>query len=144
MAIDFPVWISALAASIGLIFTGLQIRTYAKTNQLQLTEHIFENLMQLSEEYNRNKHKEVIPDDENLDNQQFSTRHGLNEILLDHLEWLSMLVNKKRIKDKTLIYFFEKAIIIWYEDIYINQLGEPKDKYFELQHLYSRIKKKKG
>jgi hypothetical protein len=121
-------WISALAATGGLIFTGWQIRINSKSVDIGTAEKAFAQLNDFQARL------DLIPKDDSIKIKEWRS------LFLNQLEWFSFLVNHKKIKDKDLLCFFEEAIVYWYENIYLPE--SEGDVYEELRAWYERIKKR--
>ena len=71
-------------------------------------------------------------------------------LIFNTLEWLSFLVNSRKIKDDEIIGFFKDAIIEWYEKIFLEEYYITKEQvndsneYKEFKKLYKRLKGIKG
>ena len=125
--------IAAIAAIIGLFFTGYVFLKDQKTRQLQIAEDIFKNLRELEIQYYEKYHK----NDENLKQWKY--------IFFNTLEWFSFLINHNRLKDKEMLMFFDDTFIAYYEHIFINVFEDKyinDDKQFpEFKNLYKKLKK---
>jgi len=129
-----PALIPAIAAVIGLFFMGFSLKSDRQTRELQLTEGIIRDLRQLEREFYDNYEKK----DE-------YERGKWDRLFFNTVEWFALLINNKKIKDKTLTDFFGPAIIRWYEGIFEKhgdkKIIEDDSKYEEFKKLYKKFKK---
>jgi hypothetical protein len=122
-------WIGSLAATIGLFFTGWQLRGNNKETQLQVAEKLFSDIKQLEADLY------AIPKDESA-----KVKHW-QVLFLNQLEWAAFLINHKKIKDIELRQFFEMAMKDWYNQIYLTYLDRKESDFEELQKWYKQFKK---
>ena len=125
--------VAAIAAIIGLFFTGYVFLKNQKTRQLQIAEDIFKNLRELEiqfyEKYDKNE--------ENLKQWKY--------VFFNTLEWFSFLINHNKLEDKEMLMFFKDTFIAYYEHIFI-RVFEDKDikdnkQFSEFKNLYKNLKK---
>ena len=127
--------ISALFASIGLILNWLALRENNKTRQIQLLNDVFKSIKEteftLYKEY-KGKDKETMKEWDSL--------------LFNSIEQFAFLVNEKFIKDKKIAGFFDDAVVMWYEQIFLKHYSQEEvnnlKNYQEFKKLYHTIKLK--
>jgi hypothetical protein len=124
---------SALFAGVGLFFTWWGLRSESLTRQLQIFDNSFNNVNQtiqlLYDKYEQESEERKKQWDSQLFNQ---------------VEYLAFLVNKRYLRDREMLSFFEDAIVDWYEQIFLKHHGteevdNPKV-YPEMKTLYRRLK----
>lgn len=127
--------ISALFAGVGLILNWLALRENNQTRQLQLLNDSFKSIKEteitLYKEYKNADQK---------------TKREWDSLLFNSIEQFAFLVNEKFIKNKKIAGFFDDAVVMWYEQIYLKHYSEeevnnPKN-YQEFKKLYHSIKLK--
>ena len=106
--------ITAVAASVGLGFTGYLLYKSNQTRDLQIVESTFHDILSTEER--------LIYVMERLG----STELDLHEwtLLFNRIEYLCLLINHGFIGDKELLHFFKNAIIGWYENWFVKYLSE--------------------
>ena len=128
-------WIGALAAAGGLIFTALQLRANNKTKQLEILESVYSDIKALEQKYYDDYDGHQEKDVKNWDSQFFN-----------QLEWLSFLINEKKLKDKKLVSYLKPAIIDWYENMFLKHSEQSvindEKQYEEFKKLYKKLKGK--
>ena len=127
--------ISALFAGVGLILNWLALRENNQTRQLQLLNDSFKSIKEteitLYKEYKNADQK---------------TKREWDSLLFNSIEQFAFLVNEKFIKNKKMAGFFDDAVVMWYEQIFLKHYSEeevnnPKN-YQEFKKLYHSIKLK--
>jgi len=127
--------ISALFAGIGLILNWLALRENNITRQIQLLNDSFQSIKEteitLYKEYK---------------SANSQTKKEWDSLLFNSIEQFAFLVNEKFIKNKKISGFFDDAVIMWYEQIFLkhysdDEINNPKN-YPEFKKLYHKIKLK--
>ena len=78
------------------------------------------------------------------DSQHDSSRKELCSRIINTVDWLSFLVNKKVISDKRMIEYMKPTLMQYYEDSFIqNILADERHStsYHDFRKLYQRMKK---
>jgi hypothetical protein len=127
--------ISAIFAGIGLILNWLALRENNITRQIQLLNDSFKSI----------KETEVMLYKE-YKNADQKTKKEWDSLLFNSIEQFAFLVNEKFIKNKKISGFFDDAVIMWYEQIFIEhyskeEVNNPQN-YPEFKKLYHKIKLK--
>lgn len=129
--------LSAIFAGIGLILNWFALRENNVTRQIQLLNDSFRSIketeMTLYKEYKNADQK---------------TKKEWDSLLFNSIEQFAFLVNEKFIKNKKISGFFDDAIVMWYEQIFLKhysdeEVNNPKN-YPEFKKLYHSIKLKQG
>src|SRR3989338_3849994 len=127
--------ISALFAGVGLILNWLALRENNQTRQLQLLNDSFKSIKEteitLYKEYKNADQK---------------TKREWDSLLFNSIEQFAFLVNERYIKDKKISGFFDDAVVMWYEQIFLKHYSEEEvnnsKNYPEFKKLYHSIKLK--
>jgi len=127
--------VSAVFAGIGLILNWLALRENNKTRQIQLLNDVFKSIKEtestLYKEY-KGKDKE--------------TQKEWDSLLFNSIEQFAFLVNERYIKDKKIAGFFDDAVVMWYEQIFLKHYSQEEvnnlKNYQEFKKLYHTIKLK--
>jgi len=127
--------VSAVFAGIGLILNWLALRENNKTRQIQLLNDVFKSIKEtestLYKEY-KGKDKE--------------TQKEWDSLLFNSIEQFAFLVNERYIKDKKIVGFFDDAVVMWYEQIFLKHYSQEEvnnlKNYQEFKKLYYTIKLK--
>lgn len=127
--------ISALFAGIGLILNWLALRENNQTRQLQLLNDSFKSIKETE-----------ITLYKGYKNADIKTKREWDSLLFNSIEQFAFLVNEKFIKNKKIAGFFDDAVVMWYEQIFLKHYSEeevnnPKN-YQEFKKLYHSIKLK--
>jgi hypothetical protein len=126
---------SALFAGIGLFLNWWAIRQADKTRQLQLLNDVFQSI----KETELTLYKEYKGSDQ-------KAKKEWDSLLFNSIEQFAFLVNERYIKDKRISAFFDDAVIMWYEQIFLkhytaDEVGDAKN-YPEFKKLYHSKKLK--
>lgn len=126
---------SVIAVVIGLFFIASSWSRDRKSRELQIAESRFKELQSLSREY-YDKYNDMNED----------KKKNWDDLFFNSLEWFAFLINEKRI-EKKVIAFFDDAIILYYEDIFVKVMPQnvivDENQYEELKKLYKKLKKQK-
>ena len=127
--------ISAIFAGVGLILNWLALRENNITRQIQLLNDSFKSI----------KETEVMLYKEYKNANQKAKREW-DSLLFNSIEQFAFLVNEKFIKNSKISGFFDDAVVMWYEQIFIEhyskeEVHNPKN-YPEFKKLYHKIKLK--
>ncbi|MCC7574345.1 hypothetical protein KO361_02035 [Candidatus Woesearchaeota archaeon] len=127
--------ISAIFAGVGLILNWLALRENNITRQIQLLNDSFKSI----------KETEVMLYKEYKNANQKAKREW-DSLLFNSIEQFAFLVNEKFIKNSKISGFFDDAVVMWYEQIFIEhyskeEVNNPKN-YPEFKKLYHKIKLK--
>lgn len=127
--------VSAIFAGIGLILNWLALRENNITRQIQLLNDSFKSI----------KETEIMLYKE-YKNADQKAKKEWDSLLFNSIEQFAFLVNEKFIKNKKISGFFDDAVIMWYEQIFIEhyskeEVNNPKN-YPEFKKLYHKIKLK--
>jgi len=130
---DYIQIIVAIIYAIALFYTVLTLKRTKELDQITITETIFNDLRQLDRELSK------IPSGSQHD----PARNELYSRIINTIDWLSFLVNKKVISDKTMIAYIKPSLIQYYEDTFVqNILADERysNSYQEFRKLYQKMK----
>jgi hypothetical protein len=140
LEIDYSSVIPTAIAVGGLVFAGITFWRDSQVRQLQIADDIFRNLQRLVRQLSDIVPKEVT---DTVDKTKLS---AWEDEFFNELEWLSFIINNKKLKEERLVLFFKGAIIGWYEDIFCKYATTEERNnpllYAELKKLYQKWKKK--
>lgn len=127
--------VSATIAGIGLILNWLALRENNITRQIQLLNDTFKSIKETE-----------ITLYEKYKNSNSKTKKEWDSLLFNSIEQFAFLVNEKFIKNKKISGFFDDAVIMWYEQIFLEhyskeEISDEKN-YPEFKKLYHTIKLK--
>jgi hypothetical protein len=125
--------IVAIIYAIALFYTVVTFKRTKELDQITITETIFNDLRQLDRELSK------IPSGSQHD----PARNELYSRIINTVDWLSFLVNKKVISNKTMIAYIKPSLIQYYEDTFVqNILADERysDSYQEFRKLYQKMK----
>ena len=118
------------------IHTFLRVR---KTEQVRLAESVFKDIRTLEKDLDIIKASSVNSESPEEHEKRLNSWRSR---FCNTLEWFSFLVNQKEIKDKKLKAFFADAVIDWYSNIFLTQMGtataDPKQ-FPEFKKLYRKL-----
>ena len=130
---DYIQIIVAIIYAIALFYTVVTFKRTKELDQITITETIFNDLWQLDRELSK------IPSGSQHD----PARNELYSRIINTVDWLSFLVNKKVISNKTMIAYIKPSLIQYYEDTFVqNILADERysDSYQEFRKLYQKMK----
>jgi hypothetical protein len=119
--------------AIALVYTVVTFKRAKELDQITITEKIFNDLRELDRDLSK------IPSDSQYD----SSRKELYIRIINTIDWLSFLVNKKVISDKRMIEYMKPTLMQYYEDaLVLNILADEKysNSYQDLRKLYQKMK----
>ena len=125
--------IVAIIYAVALFYTVITFRRSKELDQIKITETIFNDLRQLDRELSK------IPSGSQND----PARNELYSRIINTVDWLSFLINKKVISDKTMIAYIKPSLIQYYEDTFVqNILADERysNSYQEFRKLYQKMK----
>ena len=125
--------IVAIIYAVALFYTVLTFKRSKELDQIKITETIFNDLRQLDRELSK------IPSGSQHD----PARNELYSRIINTVDWLSFLINKKVISDKTMIAYIKPSLIQYYEDTFVqNILADERysNSYQEFRKLYQKMK----
>ena len=125
--------IVAIIYAVALFYTVITFRRSKELDQIKITETIFNDLRQLDRELSK------IPSGSQHD----PARNELYSRIINTVDWLSFLMNKKVISDKTMIAYIKPSLIQYYEDTFVqNILADERysNSYQEFRKLYQKMK----
>jgi hypothetical protein len=131
--------IAGFVAAIALFITYFTFRNFGRSEEIKLSESVFKDIRSLEEQKSKVEESSPFP------TALLERRKDWASLFFNTLEWLSFLINNKKIKDKKIISFFKKAIIDWYDDIFLDtsyitqEQVEDSDEYRELKKLYKEL-----
>jgi hypothetical protein len=131
---DYIQIIVSVIYAIALFYTVITFKRTKELDQIRITETIFSDLRELDRELPK------IP----LGSQNDSSRKELYSRIINTLDWLSFLVNKKVISDKRMIEYMKPTLMKYYEDSFVQTiLAEERysNSYHDFRKLYQRMKK---
>ena len=130
---DYIQIIVAIIYGIALFYTVVTFRRAKELDQISITETIFNDLRELDRELSK------IPSGSQHD----SSREELYSRILNTVDWLCFLVNKKVISDRRMIEYMRPTIIQYYEDTFVQNIlseGRYSNSYPEFRKFYQKIK----
>ena len=120
----------SIVAAIALGITALTFHRARKTEEVRLAESVFKDIRALEKD---------LSDTGN----DIKRKNSWRSQFFNTLEWLSFLINEKKMQDKKVINFYRPAIIEWYEKIFEKYMGDvvhdPKE-FPEFKKLYDKFK----
>lgn len=125
--------IVAIIYAVALFYTVVTFKRSKELDQIKITETIFNDLRQLDRELSK------IPSGSQHD----PARNELYSRIINTVDWLSFLINKKVISDKTMIAYIKPSLIQYYEDTFVqNILADERysNSYQEFRKLYQKMK----
>ena len=130
---DYIQIIVAIIYGIALFYTVVTFRRAKELDQISITETIFNDLRELDRELSK------IPSGSQHD----SSREELYSRILNTVDWLCFLVNKKVISDRRMIEYMRPTLIQYFEDTFVQNIlsdGRYSNSYPEFRKLYQKIK----
>ena len=131
------------APVIALVFAAQSFLRLRKTEQTRLADGLLTEIRKFMHEYNLVL-TEIPKDDEgNIDSLHREKLNSILDHILGILNWISLLILTKEIKDPELVYFFRGAIIKSYDKFYLPNMesfGDKPDAYSYLYKLYKKFK----
>ena len=104
-----------------------------KTKQLEILESVYKDIKALEQRYYDEYDGKEGKDVKTWDFQFFN-----------QIEWLSFLINEKKLKDKKLVNFFKPAISDWYDNMFVKHweksVIEDEKQFEEFKKLYKKFK----
>ena len=122
-----------LYTPIALFYTVITFKRSKELDQIKITETIFNDLRQLDRELSK------IPSGSQHD----PARNELYSRIINTVDWLSFLVNKKVISDKTMMEYMKPTLMQYYEDSFVqNILADERysNSYQDFRKLYQKMK----
>ena len=126
--------IVAVIYSIALLYTVVTFKRTKELDQIRITETIFNDLRESDRELSK------IPSGSQND----PGRIELYSRILNTIDWLSFLVNKKVIIDRRMLAYMKPTLIQYYEDVFVQKiLGNERysNSYQEFRKFYQRMKR---
>jgi hypothetical protein len=130
---DYIQIIVAIIYAIALFYTVVTFKRTKELDQITITENIFNDLRQLDRDLSK------IPSGSQHD----PSRIELYSRLINTIDWLSFLVNKKAISDKRMIEYMKPTLMQYYEDSFVqNILADERysNSYQDFRKLYQTMK----
>src|SRR4249919_746731 len=131
---DFIMIIVSVIYAIALFYTVITFKRTKELDQIRITETIFNDLRELDRELSK------IPSGHEHNP---AKKEGYFR-MINTVDWLSFLVNKKVISDIRMIEYMKPTLIQYYEDSFVqNILAEERysNSYHDFRKLYQRMKK---
>lgn len=131
---DYIQIIVAVIYSIALLYTVVTFKRTKELDQIRITETIFNDLRESDRELSK------IPSGSQND----PARIELYSRILNTIDWLSFLVNKKVIIDRRMLVYMKPTLIQYYEDVFVQKiLGNERytNSYQEFRKLYQKMKR---
>ena len=125
--------IIAIIYGIALFYTVVTFKRSKELDQISITETIFKDLREIDRDLSK------IPSG----SQQDSTRKELYSRILNTVDWLCFLVNKKVISDRRMIEYMKPTLTQYYEDSLVQSMlsdGRYSSSYLEFRKLYQKMK----
>jgi hypothetical protein len=130
---DYIQIIVAIIYGLALLYTVLTFKRTKELDQITTTETIFNDIRELDRELSK------IPSGSQHD----PAKKELYSRILNTLDWLCFLVNRKVISDRRMIEYMKPTLIQYYENTFIqNTLTDERysNSYLEFRKLYQRMK----
>jgi hypothetical protein len=130
---DYIQIIVAIIYGLALLYTVLSFKRTKELDQITTTETIFNDIRELDRELSK------IPSGSQHD----PAKKELYSRILNTLDWLCFLVNRKVISDRRMIEYMKPTLIQYYENTFIqNTLTDERysNSYLEFRKLYQRMK----
>jgi len=131
---DYIQIIVSVIYAIALFYTVITFKRTKELDQIKTTEAIFNDLRESDRELSK------IPSGSQHD----PSRIELYSRILNTVDWLSFLVNKKVINDRRMMEYMKPTLMQYYEDSIVqNILAEERysNSYHNFRKLYQRMKK---
>jgi len=131
---DYIQIIVSVIYAIALFYTVITFKRTKELDQIKITETIFNDLRESDRELSK------IPSGSQHD----PSRIELYSRILNTVDWLSFLVNKKVINDRRMMEYMKPTLMQYYEDSIVqNILAEERysNSYHNFRKLYQRMKK---
>jgi hypothetical protein len=131
---DYIQIIVAIIYGIALFYTVVTFKRAKEIDQISTTETIFNELRELDRELSK------IPSGSQHD----SARKELYSRILNTVDWLCFLINKKVVSDRRMIEYMKPTLIQYYEDSFVQNMlsdGRYSNSYPEFRKLYQKIKR---
>lgn len=131
---DYIQIIVSVIYAIALFYTVISFKRTKELDQITITETIFNDLRELDRELSK------IPSGHEHD----PARKEVYFRIINTVDWLSFLVNKKVINDRRMIEYMKPTLMQYYEDSFVqNLLAEERysNSYHDFRKLYQRMKK---
>lgn len=120
-----------LVAVLALFFHRKALLEEKKTRELQVFDNVFIHIRDLEEKFYVEYYE--APEE---------TRKNWDSLFFNTIEYFSFLVNRKYLSDKQLAQFYEGALKMWYEEIFLKHASqEERDEkiYPEFKKLYRAL-----
>ncbi|HTH23213.1 MAG TPA: hypothetical protein VL854_13425 [Nitrososphaeraceae archaeon] len=130
---DYIQIIVAIIYAVALFYTVVTFKRSKELDQIKITETIFNDLRQLDRELSK------IPSGTQHD----PARNEMYSRIINTVDWLCFLINKKVISDKKMMAYIKPSLIQYYEDTFVqNILADERysNSYQEFRKLYQKIK----
>jgi hypothetical protein len=131
---DYIQIIVSVIYAIALFYTVITFKRTKELDQIRITETIFNDLRELDRELSKTP----------SGSQNDLARNELYSRIINTVDWLSFLVNKKVISDKRMIEYMKPTLMKYYEDSFVQTiLAEERysNSYHDFRKLYQRMKK---
>lgn len=131
---DYIQIIVSVIYAIALFYTVISFKRTKELDQITITETIFNDLRELDRELSK------IPSGHEHD----PAKKEVYFRIINTVDWLSFLVNKKVINDIRMIEYMKPTLMQYYEDSFVqNLLAEERysNSYHDFRKLYQRMKK---
>lgn len=132
--------VAGIATASALFFTIGSFRRIRKTEEVRLAESVFKDIRALEKDLSDIN---AIPEDPDMRDAEARRKNSWRSQFFNTLEWLSFLVNEHKIKDKKVIKFFKPAIMKWYDDIFVQYMGNAvtdPEEFPEFKKLYEKFR----
>jgi hypothetical protein len=126
---DYIQIIVAIIYGLALLYTVIAFKRTKELDQITTTETIFNDIRELDRELSK------IPSGSQHD----LAKKELYSRILNTLDWLCFLVNRKVISDRRMIEYMKPTLIQYYENTFIqNTLTDERysNSYLEFRKLY--------
>jgi hypothetical protein len=130
---DYIQIIVAIIYGIALFYTVVTFRRAKELDQISITETIFNDLRELDRELSK------IPSGSQHD----TSREQLYTRILNTVDWLCYLINKKVISDRRMIEYMRPTLIQYHQDTFVQKIlsdGRYSNSFPEYRKLYQKLK----
>jgi hypothetical protein len=131
---DYIQIIVSVIYAVALFYTVMTFKRTKELDQITITETIFNDLRELERDLSK------IPSGSQHD----SSRKELYYRIINTVDWLSFLVNKKVISDKRMIEYMKPTLMQYFEDPLVQNIlaeGRYSNSYHDFRKLSQRMKK---
>jgi hypothetical protein len=147
--VDIITIFSTIFAGIGLIYTSITFKRQSHIKEIELAENIISSLLEIEEtlaDLLREKPPQNIPIDMEEDEYERKIKNFDRDkktwisVFSNKFEWISFLIDKKQIKNKEIICYFESTFMKSYEQLSKLVSDETLKKFSYINKVHSKYK----